>query len=336
MPQNKRKVTPYYADDPYWSGQDTTGSLAKPLNADRYGRGLFQGKYIQGGEGSYYGQGVSSMDKMVRQSPYTQGTTMEVPGYVEDKRPFYLYDAPEYNREFYRAQDRKPVIEDTPISDFFVSKAVASDVIEEAPQEYGDFASGPPETMVMTASRAQVVQSVPEQIVDNLKRIGITDKDQQAAVLGSIEAESNFIPKEENLNYSSKRLFELYGKGNKQNNKVRFQTEQDAQRVIDKGPSAIAEIIYGGRMGNTSPGDGYKYRGRGYIQLTGKENYERYGKKLGVDLVKYPELANDPAIAINIAAEYLKDRGVKVDNVFGAATGGTKRKNLIAKWRKTL
>lgn len=140
MPNNKRKITPIYADDPYWSGQDTTGSLANPLNADRYGRGLFQGKYIQGGEGSYYGQGASSMDKRVRQSPYTQGTTMEVPGYVEDKR--HPYDAPEYNREFYRAQDRKPVIEDTPISDFFFSKAVAADVIEEAP---------------MTSSRAQVV-----------------------------------------------------------------------------------------------------------------------------------------------------------------------------------
>lgn len=167
MPNDKRKITPIYADDPYWSGQDTTGSLANPLNADRYGRGLFQGRYIQGGEGSYYGQGVSSMDKRVRQSPYTQGTTMEVPGYVEDKR--HPYDAPEYNREFYRAQDRKPVIEDTPISDFFVSKAAASDVIEQAPQEYGDFASGPPETMMMS-SRAQVVEqpSLSEQFANRM------------------------------------------------------------------------------------------------------------------------------------------------------------------------
>lgn len=189
---------------------------------------------------------------------------------------------------------------------------------------------------VVQTSQAQVVQTVPEQILNSLKSIGITDKDKQAAVLGSIEAESNFVPKEENLRYSAKRLFELYGKGNKEGNKVRFQTEQDAQKVIDSGQPALAEIIYGGRLGNTSPGDGYKYRGRGYIQLTGKENYERYGKKLGIDLVNDPDLANDPSIAIKIAAEYLKDRGVNVDNVFGAAAGGTKRKNLTAKWRKTL
>lgn len=189
---------------------------------------------------------------------------------------------------------------------------------------------------VVKTRQAQVVQTVPEQILNSLKSIGITDKDKQAAVLGSIEAESNFVPKEENLRYSAKRLFELYGKGNKEGNKVRFQTEQDAQKVIDSGQPALAEIIYGGRLGNTSPGDGYKYRGRGYIQLTGKENYERYGKKLGIDLVNDPDLANDPSIAIKIAAEYLKDRGVNVDNIFGAATGGTKRKNLTAKWRKTL
>jgi putative chitinase len=189
---------------------------------------------------------------------------------------------------------------------------------------------------VVQTRQAQVVQTIPEQLLDSLKSIGITDKDKQAAVLGSIEAESNFIPKEENLRYSAKRLFELYGKGNKEGNKVRFQTQQDAQKVIDKGQPELAEIIYGGRLGNTNPGDGYKYRGRGYIQLTGKENYERYGKKLGVDLVNNPELANDPSIAIKIATEYLKDRGINVDNVFGAAIGGTKRKKLIDNWRKTL
>lgn len=153
MPNNKRKITPIYADDPYWAGQETTGSLANPLNADRYGRGLFQGRYIQGGEGSYYGQGVSSMDKRVRQSPYTQGTTMEVPGYVEDKR--HPYDAPEYNREFYRAQDRKPVIEDTPISDFFFSKAVAADVIDDAPVQYDEMGNIISSTDVINTSQAR-------------------------------------------------------------------------------------------------------------------------------------------------------------------------------------
>jgi len=54
---------------------------------------------------------------------------------------------------------------------------------------------------------------------------------------------------------------------------------------------------------------GYDYRGRGLIQLTGKANYERYGKMLGVDLVNNPDLANDPDIAARIAAVYYADRG---------------------------
>jgi hypothetical protein len=61
----------------------------------------------------------------------------------------------------------------------------------------------------------------------------------------------------------------------------------------------------GQSMGNTEPGDGFKYRGRGYIQLTGKNNYRFYGKKVGEDLVKNPDLANDPTVAAKISASYV-------------------------------
>lgn len=66
----------------------------------------------------------------------------------------------------------------------------------------------------------------------------------------------------------------------------------------------------GKRLGNTNPGDGYKYRGRGMIQLTGKYNYEQMGKKLGLDLVNNPDLAEKPSVAAMIALEYWKDRGL--------------------------
>ena len=60
-------------------------------------------------------------------------------------------------------------------------------------------------------------------------------------------------------------------------------------------------------MGNVAEGEGYKYRGRGYIQLTGKSNYEKYSSAAGVDLVKNPDLANDPKVAAKIAAAYISD-----------------------------
>jgi len=61
-------------------------------------------------------------------------------------------------------------------------------------------------------------------------------------------------------------------------------------------------------LGNTKPGDGYRFRGRGYIQLTGRDNYTRVGRALGIDLVNHPELAADPATAARIAVYFWKKR----------------------------
>lgn len=69
---------------------------------------------------------------------------------------------------------------------------------------------------------------------------------------------------------------------------------------------------YEGRksLGNTQPGDGPRYKGRGFIQLTGRANYTHYGNKLGVDLVGQPELACDAYIGAKILALYFKERKV--------------------------
>ncbi len=61
-------------------------------------------------------------------------------------------------------------------------------------------------------------------------------------------------------------------------------------------------------LGNTQPGDGKRFKGRGYVQLTGRWNYGHYGKMIGVDLVNNPELAADPDVAAKIAIAYWKDR----------------------------
>ena len=139
-------------------------------------------------------------------------------------------------------------------------------------------------------------------------------KQAQANVMANVEKESAFKPRSEELEkYSAKTLFKLYGPpgipgGQPDNgkNKIRFKTIDEAQAVVDKGPEAVGDVIYGGRMGNDKPGDGYKYRGRGFIQITGKENYQKIGKMIGEDLVANPDLANDPKIAAKIIPAYFK------------------------------
>jgi len=71
---------------------------------------------------------------------------------------------------------------------------------------------------------------------------------------------------------------------------------------------------YEGRLdlGNTEPGDGIKYVGKGLIQLTGRANYANYGKRLGVDLLGNPDLALDLKVSAKILAMYFKDRKVNV------------------------
>ena len=69
---------------------------------------------------------------------------------------------------------------------------------------------------------------------------------------------------------------------------------------------------YDGRadLGNTHPGDGPRYKGRGAIQLTGRANYAAYGKKLGIDLIDHPTKAADPSVAFLIAGQYWSDHGL--------------------------
>lgn len=70
-------------------------------------------------------------------------------------------------------------------------------------------------------------------------------------------------------------------------------------------PSRLAE-----KLGNTERGDGKRYKGRGPIQITGRFNYDRYGKLLGVDLVSNPTLASTPQIAFSIAGLYWRNNGL--------------------------
>ncbi len=95
-----------------------------------------------------------------------------------------------------------------------------------------------------------------------------------------------------------------------------YETAATMQPVHEYGGNAYFTRLYdirGGRpkmaaaMGNTQPGDGIRYCGRGYVQLTWKNNYARMGKLLGVDLVGNPDLAMDPKTAIRIMFRGMTD-----------------------------
>jgi predicted chitinase len=90
-------------------------------------------------------------------------------------------------------------------------------------------------------------------------------------------------------------------------------TEVGAFEPINEfGGDAYFTKNYEGRkdLGNVHAGDGVRYHGRGFIQVTGRANYRGYGQKLGLDLEDNPELALDPDVATRILGTYFKDHGI--------------------------
>lgn len=123
------------------------------------------------------------------------------------------------------------------------------------------------------------------------ERFGIATKNQQAAFIGQCGHEcGHFKILEENLNYRAETLMKLWPK--------RFPTLEIANQYA-KNPKKIANMVYASRMGNRdeASGDGYRFRGRGCIQLTGHANYFHAGKALGVDFVMQPDLVATPKYA---------------------------------------
>ena len=126
---------------------------------------------------------------------------------------------------------------------------------------------------------------------ETFARWGIATPLQQAAFIGQCSHEcGNFRILEENLNYRAATLMKLWPK--------RFPTLEVANEYAGQ-PKKIANKVYASRMGNRDEqsGDGYRFRGRGCIQLTGANGYFHAGKALGVDFWKEPELVATPKYA---------------------------------------
>ena len=91
----------------------------------------------------------------------------------------------------------------------------------------------------------------------------------------------------------------------------RFPTEASALPFV-RNEQKLANFVYANRMGNgdSASGDGFRYRGRGVIQLTGRDAYRRAGEVLGLDLVGQPELVQTPEVAFQVAGLYWKSNGL--------------------------
>jgi putative chitinase len=137
-------------------------------------------------------------------------------------------------------------------------------------------------------------------LVDAMNDFGITDPMAQIGILSVIGKESNYIPKSE-TSYSNtgiSRIRSLFGK------RVSHLSDDDIDK-LKKDDKKFYNLIYANTVGNgldgTNDDDGYKYRGRGFNQLTGEKNYEKYGNLIGKNLVGNPDEVNDPRTAADVA-----------------------------------
>lgn len=141
-------------------------------------------------------------------------------------------------------------------------------------------------------------------IVDTMPRWEIHTPAREAAFLAQLAHESVELTRvEENLNYSAQALMRTWPN--------RFPTIQVAQQ-FHRQPQKIANQVYASRMGNggSETGDGWMYRGRGPIQLTGRANYKTCGAAIGHDLEHFPELVLRATIGAEVACWFWYSHGL--------------------------
>lgn len=171
------------------------------------------------------------------------------------------------------------------------------------------------------------------------KKYGLTTPLRIAHFMAQIEHESGLKPVSENLNYSYYGLIRVFNKY--------FNSTQAKEYA--RNPKKIANRVYANRMqnGNEQSGDGWKYRGRGFIQITGKANYIALSKATGIDYVNNPDwLLREPDAIISalwywnkINGNYYADKGyIKTitKRINGGYNGLSDRINKLKKWKQIL
>jgi len=152
---------------------------------------------------------------------------------------------------------------------------------DETPQETS--VEIPTSNFKLENLRGHIPDEVISQIPDTAARFNITTSLRLAHFLSQCGHESGgFKALKENLNYSADGLAKIFPK----------YFSNGINQSYARQPEKIANRIYANRMGNgdESSGDGFKFRGRGFIQLTGKQNYTAFGKSIGEDILSNPDL----------------------------------------------
>jgi putative chitinase len=185
-----------------------------------------------------------------------------------------------------------------------------------------------------------------------MTRFRITSPLRQAAFIAQCGHESQHLTKlSESLYYKdAERVVALFKTGFDKNRNSRAEPAEieDAKGYL-RNTEKMANRVYANRMGNgpEASGDGYRYRGRGLIQITGRDNYRLCGKALGLPLLDRPELLEQPEYAALSAAWYWWDRGLNdladaglfdgiSRTINGADTGRVERRELWAKAKAVL
>ena len=149
---------------------------------------------------------------------------------------------------------------------------------------------------------------------DCMRASAIGTPERQAAFLAQVMVESAELRRvDEALGYSAERLRQVWPQ--------RFPTAEAAARYA-RNPAALANHVYAGRMGNgdEASGDGWRFHGRGLIQLTGRDNYLAFARATGVDAVAHPDLLLEPAGAALSAGWFWQSKGLNdlADRLDGA------------------
>ena len=156
---------------------------------------------------------------------------------------------------------------------------------------------------------------------DLFARFAITPSNRLNFLLAQVGHESGGLTvTEENLTYRAERLMEVWPS--------RFPTLA-AARPFAASPEKLGNQVYAGRMGNGPPssGDGFRFRGRGYIQITGRDAYREIGVLIGQDLENAPDLAVEPEHALLVTCGFWQWKGLSAICDTGDYAAATRRIN---------